>query len=111
LTYGMAAVTGSGSLPPTDRSSPGRLVKVRVRVPRWLLGAKQTPRLLFAPRGVSDPTMTMDDHWEDPEVRERFVKVLGERIDDGQYRIKGLPKDRGFRDADNFETIETGSPE
>lgn len=50
----------------------------------------------------------MDDHWEDPEVRERFVRVVGERIDDGQYRLKGLPRNRDFRDVDDYKTIECG---
>lgn len=43
---------------------------------------------------------------DEPAVRERFTVLNGERVDDGDYRLHGLPEGRNFRDPDEYVTLE-----
>jgi len=50
--------------------------------------------------------MSVNDTEPDVELRYKWVK--GERIDDGQYRLRGLPEGADFRDESDWDTVECG---
>lgn len=41
-------------------------------------------------------------------LERKFDLLLGERIGDGEYRLRGLPAGRNFRRESSYETINAG---
>lgn len=42
------------------------------------------------------------------QVTHKFTTLSGERVDDGHYRLAGLPEGADFRSEESYKTIETG---
>lgn len=45
----------------------------------------------------------------EPDVQRRFVSIKGERVDNGEYLIHGLPFDADFREPGMWDTVKCGA--